>query len=215
MVAAAELSVHRLAAPITSLGPGRRAGLWVQGCSIGCAGCASTDTWDGADGQRLPVSTLARQVADLLDGEALDGLTISGGEPFQQADALADCLDLLRAAGALADRDVLVFTGYAAPRARRLSTRLWEHADAVVAGPYRADQPGDGWLRASGNQQLLHLTPLGHERFVDPERATTVNVTVSGGSLVMAGLPAAGDLDRFRAEMSRRGIDFPEVSWQS
>ncbi len=32
--------------PVTVLGPGRRIGIWLQGCSIGCAGCISQDTWE-------------------------------------------------------------------------------------------------------------------------------------------------------------------------
>ena len=39
------LVVNRVHFPVTALGPGRRLGVWVQGCSIGCAGCLAHDTW--------------------------------------------------------------------------------------------------------------------------------------------------------------------------
>ncbi|MCA1696856.1 MAG: radical SAM protein, partial [Actinobacteria bacterium] len=36
--------------PVTTLGYGTRAGVWVQGCTIGCHGCASRDTWAVTEG---------------------------------------------------------------------------------------------------------------------------------------------------------------------
>ncbi|WP_461325238.1 4Fe-4S cluster-binding domain-containing protein [Bradyrhizobium diazoefficiens] len=50
------ISVSRIHFPVTTLGPGRRLGIWFQGCSIRCPGCISMDTWmEGAgkyDGRR-------------------------------------------------------------------------------------------------------------------------------------------------------------------
>jgi anaerobic ribonucleoside-triphosphate reductase activating protein len=209
------LSVNRIAAPITSLGPGRRAGLWVQGCTLGCKGCASTDTWAREAGEHHPVGEVARAIGTLLEEHDLSGLTISGGEPFQQTEALAGLLSILRAERMLDGRDVLIFTGYAQTRAQHLGPALWEHADAVVAGPYRADLPGDRWLRASSNQKLLLLTPLAHERYTPSADHTRIQVTASGDDLIMAGLPRPGDLDRFRDLMSSRGIAFRGTSWRS
>lgn len=115
MVTHPELNVARIAMPIQSLGPGRRVGLWVQGCTIGCAGCASTDTWNPTSGLTLSVDDVARKLGELLS--TADGLTISGGEPFQQPDALAELLRALRRDRQLDGRDVLIFTGYAAAAA--------------------------------------------------------------------------------------------------
>ena len=39
------VGVSRLHFPVTTLGPGRRAAIWLQGCSIHCRGCVSRDTW--------------------------------------------------------------------------------------------------------------------------------------------------------------------------
>ena len=60
------IRVNRVARPVTVLGPGRRLGLWVQGCSIRCPGCASEDTWDPAAGRDLEVAALARSLADVV-----------------------------------------------------------------------------------------------------------------------------------------------------
>lgn len=212
MVAASRVTVNRIATSVSSLGPGRRVGLWVQGCTIGCAGCASTDTWDATAGVASTVTELAGQLGHLLDDA--DGLTITGGEPFQQGDALAQLVGILRSGGALDHRDLLIFTGYAATAARRRSPTLWEQADALVAGPYRQARPNGGWLRASDNQELVLRTPLAEQRYSTVPSAG-IDVALSGSDMVMAGLPDSGDLDRFRQLMTARGIDLGGVTWQS
>ena len=212
MVTHPELNVARIAMPIQSLGPGRRVGLWVQGCTIGCAGCASTDTWNPTSGLTLSVDDVARKLGELLS--TADGLTMSGGEPFQQPDALAELLRALRRDRQLDGRDVLIFTGYAAAAARRQAPHLWEQADAIVAGPYRVDRPGTAWLRSSDNQELVVLTAVAEERF-SVAGSGGIDIGSSGQDLVMAGLPRPGDLDRFRNLMRERGVALDGVSWQS
>ena len=97
----ARLLVNKLHAPVTVLGPGRRIGLWLQGCSIHCKGCVSTDTWDFDPRRSMTVddvlawcrAAVARAAAA---GEQITGLTISGGEPFDQADGLRVLVDRLQ-----------------------------------------------------------------------------------------------------------------------
>ena len=38
------LALSRMHFPVTTLGPGNRIGIWVQGCTIRCPGCVSADT---------------------------------------------------------------------------------------------------------------------------------------------------------------------------
>ena len=78
-----QAAVSRLHFPVTTLGPGRRVGLWLQGCSIRCPGCISLDTWDPRVGL-VPIADLLERI-DQLAWEA-DGLTVSGGEPFDPGD---------------------------------------------------------------------------------------------------------------------------------
>ena len=92
-MASARLSLSKLHFPITALGPGRRIGLWLQGCSIRCSGCMSRDTWEFSD-ESHRVEVLLERVTPWL-AEA-DGITISGGEPFDQPEGLLSFLVGLR-----------------------------------------------------------------------------------------------------------------------
>jgi anaerobic ribonucleoside-triphosphate reductase activating protein len=90
--AAPTLELNKAHWPVTVLGPGRRIGLWVQGCTIGCRGCVSQDTWPRDPRKRIAVPELldwCRRTAK--DGP--DGITISGGEPFEQPAGLRALLD--------------------------------------------------------------------------------------------------------------------------
>ena len=86
------IRVARVHAPVTALGPGVRIGVWFQGCSIGCAGCISQDTWAADDSALLDVDEVARWIRARA-GVEITGLTFTGGEPSEQPAALAALLD--------------------------------------------------------------------------------------------------------------------------
>src|ERR1700675_2440335 len=100
------LQLSRLHFPVTTLGFGRRIGVWFQGCSIRCPGCVSVDTWDPQQGTSTVAAVLAAM--DPWLNEA-DGMTVSGGEPFEQVGALVALLSAVRPR---LRGDILVYTGY-------------------------------------------------------------------------------------------------------
>lgn len=209
------LRVNRLAGPITVLGPGTRVALWVQGCTIGCAGCASVDTWDAAGGAPWLLDPLADEVVRLAAATDAAGVTVTGGEPFQQPDLVAGLISRVRErwAGSIAP-DVLVFTGYASSAARRRSPMLWNAADIVIAGPYRRDRPSDHPLLGSANQTIETLTELGRQRLAEMAVGRPrLQLSADDGELSLVGMPDPGDLDRLRAALAARGIHLGDVSW--
>ena len=96
MAEPATLQLNKAHWPVTVLGPGRRIGLWVQGCTIDCKGCVSQDTWPQDATKAIAVRDLVAWCKRTA-GDALDGVTISGGEPFEQPDGLRALLAGLRA----------------------------------------------------------------------------------------------------------------------
>ena len=73
-------------------GPGYRFVVFTQGCSIRCVGCHNPDTWDFDGGIEMSLDGI---IDEMLSNPLTDGLTLSGGEPFDQA---ADCASLAAAA---------------------------------------------------------------------------------------------------------------------
>ena len=65
--------LNRAHYPVTTLGPGVRAGIWTQGCTIGCRGCASRDTWEPDPSRLIDVEQLVGWLDTLPD---VQGLTL-------------------------------------------------------------------------------------------------------------------------------------------
>lgn len=213
--------LNRIAHPVTTLGPGRRMAVWVQGCTIGCQGCASQDTWDAAGGAALLTAELADELAPVVVREDLTGLTLTGGEPTEQPDAVADLVRKLRQrladGGRRTELDVLLFTGRTARAAARVAPALWNSVDAAIAGPYRRDRPGTHPLVASTNQELVLLSPLGESRFaaVPGSRGPSAQAHVGHGDITLVGLPRPGDLTRIESALRERGVSLEGRSWTS
>lgn len=75
-----ELLVNIIHYPVYTLGPGKRVGIWLQGCSIRCKGCMSSHTWEFDKNRAIKIE----QVTNILKSFGCKRLTISGGEPFDQ-----------------------------------------------------------------------------------------------------------------------------------
>ena len=120
------IRVAKVHVPVTALGPGRRVGIWLQGCSIGCRECVSQDTWPVAGVATSVHALLSEVVTALRSDVTLTGVTISGGEPLEQADAVAELCAGLRSSGAT-DVDILLYTGFTWRRVLR------DHAECLTA----------------------------------------------------------------------------------
>lgn len=196
--------------PVQVLGPGRRVVVWVRGCHLGCPGCMSRDLAEDPSSPRIPVDQLTRSLEPWA--RAADGLTITGGEPFEQAGALAALVRALRAAGL---RDVMVYTGYTLDQLAGLgpgAADLLEASDALIDGRYREDLPTRKLWRGSDNQVLHCLSEGSRARYgpyVDatyPGRRPLQLAADGRGRLFVVGIPERDDLERFEAGCRRRGI---------
>jgi len=201
MTDAPKLAVSAFHAASRVNGPGCRVVLWVQGCTLGCAGCFNPSTH--APGVGLaPVSTLvARILAARTD--AHHGLSISGGEPFEQAVALAQLVREVRAVWP--EVHVLVFSGFTletlrGPTAPAGAHDLLAETHMLVDGRFEGtrDAPTRA-LRASANQRLWVLrgrVPPA-EAWVAP-RSSELTIG-EGGEVLLSGFPEPALLAAVRA----------------
>ncbi len=219
--AARSIQINKAHFPVTVLGPGRRIGLWVQGCSIGCKGCVSMDTWPQDPQRTVNISDLVdwcKQVA----AKGLDGITISGGEPFDQPDSLHALLLALhhwRTADRL-DFDVLCYSGYPLKTLQQRHAKTLALLDAVIPEPFIESQEPVGRWRGSANQSLVPLSPRGVALYTDALEASGsatdkhMQVAVDGGKIWMIGIPARGDMEKLETLCSSRGLRLQDVSWR-
>lgn len=155
------MRIKRVCYPVRVLGPGNRVGIWVTGCSHGCPGCMSGELQDYTAGRQMDPRQLAEAVRSVPG--PIDGVTISGGEPFDQAPQLRRLVELLREQ---VTEDIIIYTGYTL---QQLRDRGCPDIDGVLSaiavlidGRY-VERLDDGkGLRGSSNQ-CIHA-------FRQPER---------------------------------------------
>jgi anaerobic ribonucleoside-triphosphate reductase activating protein len=150
------LRLHTFIPQSYANGPGCRAVVWVQGCTLGCPGCFNPETHDFRGGEWVRVDALFERIYALQG--AIEGITVSGGEPFQQRPAL---LALLQRVRAETDLSVLVFTGYTWDEIQRFreTAALLSCIDVLIAGRYDARLRLARDLRGSANKTVHLLTP--------------------------------------------------------
>src|SRR5881396_3039227 len=91
-----KMLIHGLVMGSRANGPGLRAVIYFQGCTLGCRNCWNTGTHSFAGAERS-AAEIADSVILAQESRPLDGVTFSGGEPMQQADALLAFIEELHA----------------------------------------------------------------------------------------------------------------------
>ncbi len=134
-------------------GPGFRFAVFTQGCFHDCPGCHNPETHDPNGGKAVTVESL---LDAMKKNQLLDGLTLSGGEPFLQVEP---CVRLAAEARAMG-LSVWAYSGHtfeelaADPEKRR----LLEACDVVVDGPFvLGERTLEKRFRGSKNQRVIDV----------------------------------------------------------
>ena len=202
------IAINKIHFPVTTLGFGRRIGVWTQGCSIRCPGCINRDTWHNDGSYYIDIASLCHAITQWL--QQSDGVTISGGEPFDQPAALHELLKQLRARS---DGDILVYSGYTHRKLLAEFQDIISSIDVLITEPFDANAPQTLNLRGSDNQRVFLLTELARRRYSpDLDRQPWPNerrmdVAIEGDAVFLAGIPSAGMTKRLREELAGRGFD--------
>lgn len=166
-----------------ALGPGIRYGIWVQGCNKRCPGCIAPDAQPLDGGYTEDTEHIAQ---DILSQPDIEGITISGGEPFLQQEALCELIDSLRNKR---DLGVIVYTGMLYEEI--VDTPLAKRCDLIVDGEYVEALNDDLSLRGSSNQRIICITDryadLVHNHYGRPGRK--MELFIDNGKASMVGIP--------------------------
>ncbi len=138
-------------------GPGIRFVVFTQGCKHKCPGCHNPKTHSFNEGTVVSVDSVINTVSK---NPILDGITISGGEPFEQAEACAELADKIRSMGL----NVITYTGYTYEHLTELSTKnkqwskLLDTTDILVDGKFEISKKnGRLKFRGSENQRIIDV----------------------------------------------------------
>ena len=194
------IQVHSVAHGSRVNGPGSRAIVHVQGCTLKCPGCFSPHTWKNSGGRAMRVAELLEEIGD-------HDLTISGGEPVEQLAGVLALVQMHRRAHP--ERTVLMYTGYSeeelndcdAPLCVSITPMLRTYGvDGVIAGRYKQElRQGGVPLRSSSNQVYLDLSGrVPEDTLGGPEVEVHID---ADGTATMMGFPTKDAVRGFRAAM--------------
>lgn len=130
--------------------------IWTQGCLRNCKGCMSAMSHSMDGGY---VRDADKVINDILCATDIEGITISGGEPFLQA---ASLVYIVKAVRAIRDVGVTVYTGNSYEELLNSADsdikEFLECIDLLIDGEYIEELNDDGALRGSSNQRVIPLT---------------------------------------------------------
>ena len=136
-------------------GPGFRYAIFAQGCHINCPGCHNPETHDPMGGRDMDTDAMIAQFSENI---LLDGITLSGGDPFLQPEA---CLQLAKGAHA-AGLNVWAYSGQTyevlCGLKRPFLPELLDEIDVLVDGPFvQSRRTLDMRFRGSANQRVIDM----------------------------------------------------------
>ena len=138
-------------------GKGLRKVFFSQGCSHHCEGCFNQHTWEFAGGRMFDMDELVQKVKD---EPFLDGVTFSGGDPFQQADKFAYLAKKLHEANI----NIWAYTGYTFEELMKLAQtnhhikQMINNVDVIVDGRFMKDKMSENLKYCgSSNQRIIDV----------------------------------------------------------
>jgi anaerobic ribonucleoside-triphosphate reductase activating protein len=171
--------IHATEARSRANGPGSRFVVWMQGCTLGCAGCFNPTTHDALGGRETTVDELAAEMAR----SGSEGLSLSGGEPLQQAEASLALLDAARSLGL----STLAFSGYTIEEIRALAPHgpdVLARLDVLIDGRYVSSERLATGLRGSQNQRIQLLTSRYQMSDIEATPVAEVRISATGEAIL-------------------------------
>lgn len=161
--------IDRIIYPIKSLGPGNRLVIWTVGCSKHCKDCANPELWLFDKNKEVDVNVLYNTISNYINNKKIDGVTITGGDPFEQ---LPELLYLLKYLSQITD-DIIVYTGFTFDELTKLCSKeqmkfIKKTVTLLIDGKY-IEELNDNkcQLRGSTNQKLIFFNDNHRGKYED------------------------------------------------
>ena len=188
------MNVARILYPVEVLGPGKRIGIWVCGCNRGCKGCSNPELWERKPEYEAAIKDIMGLVDRIAKEHVIDGFTITGGEPLDQAAELAKLIGGLKEYS----DDILIYSGYLIEQLRDRDDHDTEAVlndiAVLIDGEYREEENTDVLLRGSENQRIHVLNPEMEKKYrayLETAHNQIQNFTTSNG-VVSVGIHKRG-----------------------
>lgn len=192
-----DICIFKIVEKTSVEGPGIRFCIWVQGCSRHCKGCQAKHTWDKNKGEIFSTEEIFEKIKAQKN---IEGVTFLGGEPFEQAGALAEIAEQCQKIGL----SVLTFTGNTYEELLKFNdnevNKLLKYTDLLIDGAFEEDKLdySRAWV-GSQNQRYIFLTNRYSIKDVEKVKNKFEIRFEKNGKLFINGM---GDLERLTRDLA-------------
>jgi len=179
-----------------ALGPYDRFALWVQGCPFSCGGCMTPDSQNFTGGEEIAVELIADLI---LSSTNIEGITITGGEPFMQSVALVQLLKLLKSKRELG---VIVYSGFTIEQLKARNeiaiNEFLSYIDILIDGQY-VEVLNDGKALKGSSNQVVHQLTYRYKNVFDNyyDRNTRgIELHMNQKNMMLVGIPSKYTLNK-------------------
>jgi anaerobic ribonucleoside-triphosphate reductase activating protein len=157
----------------------------VQGCSLNCQGCFNPQTHNKDAGKEMEIRKIIEEIRMYRSEKSIIGVTITGGEPFQQVD---DLLELVSGIKKYTNLGIIILTGYSKGELMKFSqiNSITKNVDLIIAGRYNNKLKLKSGLRGSSNKKYWYTSEFYKKHIFDdiPDLEIITNengeITISG-----------------------------------
>jgi len=181
--------INLIYAPVLTLGPGIRIGIWFQGCSIRCKGCISKHTWEFDKKYQKTIAQVIDQINYYSEIYNTKSITISGGEPFDQSASLYILLKKLKE---LKFNDILLYSGYKFNYLQKNYGDILKYIDVLIDSPFIESKKTNKIYKGSNNQRMYilnkSLSPI-YQKYKKQLKNKKLQLITKDNEIYLIGIP--------------------------
>ena len=181
--------INLIYAPVLTLGPGIRVGVWFQGCSIKCKGCISKHTWEFDKKYKKTIAQVIDKINYYSEIYNTKSITISGGEPFDQSASLYILLKKLKE---LKFNDILLYSGYKFNYLQKNYGDILKYIDVLIDGTFIESKKTNKIYKGSNNQKMYilnkSLSPI-YQEYKKQLKNNKLQLVTKDNEIYLIGIP--------------------------
>lgn len=196
-----QVTINRIVKSTKVEGFGIRYCIWFQGCSIRCNGCSNKDMWNIKEGNNINIDDLVQDILNQHD--KIEGITILGGEPFDQEEELATICKEVSKFG----YSIILFTGYKYKdlinKESKNIDKIMKYTDLLIDGPFELENKDYSrpWIGSSNQNYIFLSNRYNIEQLNGIKNKFEINIDTRGRILING----MGDYEKLKKSLLNIG----------